>query len=122
VASTDTKTHLAGLNSRDAKLMNNLQKFIERNIDNEEIGATALAAELYISKTQLYRKVKALTGFTPHGLIKNLRLKKAAEMLCNTDLTVSEIIYETGFKNRTYFYRSFKELYGDSPLDYSRKQ
>ncbi len=42
-------------------------------------------------------------------------------MLLNSDFTVSEIIYETGFKNRTYFYRSFKEMFGDSPLDYAKK-
>lgn len=112
---------MPGLNSRDTDFMKKIYDLIEKNIDNEELDADTIAAEVYISKTQLYRKVKAITGYTPHGLIKSIRLKKAGQMLLNTDLTVSEIIYETGFKNRTYFYRSFKETFGDSPLDYARK-
>lgn len=116
------KESLNGLNSRDAEFVKKVSDFIENNIDNEDLDADDLVGEVLISKTQLYRKVKALTGFTPHGLIKNIRLKKASDLLHNSDLTVSEIIYETGFKNRTYFYRSFKELYGDSPLDHAKKK
>ena len=112
---------IKGLTDRDTLLMKKLQEFIEKNIDNEEMGSTDLAAELFISKTQLYRKVKALTGFTPHGFIKNIRLQRAGYLLVHTDMTVSEIIYETGFNNRTYFYRSFKEYYGITPLEYARK-
>lgn len=71
-----------------------------------------------MSKTQLYRKIKALTGLTPHGLIKYLRLKKAANELKQSKKTVSEVFYETGFNNRSYFYRSFKEAFGVPPGDY----
>ncbi len=110
-----------GLSCRDADFMKKIYDLIEKNIDNEELDADTIAAEVFISKTQLYRKVKAITGYTPHGLIKSIRLKKAADILLNGNLTVSEIIYETGFKNRTYFYRSFKEMFGDSPLDYAKK-
>ena len=71
-----------------------------------------------MSKTQLYRKIKALTGLTPHGLIKNLRLKKAASELKQGKKTVSEVFYETGFNSRSYFYQTFKEEFGVPPGNY----
>ncbi len=117
----DMKGAMSGFSNRDTLLLDDLYGFIDKNIDNEELDANELAGHLNMSKTQLYRKIKALTGFTPHGLIKNYRLKKAVELLRTSSLTVSEIIYETGFKNRTYFYRSFKEMYGTSPMDYVKK-
>jgi len=64
------------LNTLDADIINTLIKYIEENMDNDDLDADVLAKHIGISKTQLYRKVKALTGFTPHGFIKNMRLKK----------------------------------------------
>ena len=111
---------VAGLYKRDLKFVANLQKYVEENLDKTELNAEMLAGHLAMSKTQLYRKIKAVTGFTPHGFIRNYRLKKAASLLLESTYTVSEIIYETGFNNRTYFYRCFKELYGASPTDYKK--
>ena len=95
--------------------------FVVKQMSDDELDADKLSEYLNMSKTQLYRKVKALTGFTPHGFIKNIRLKKVAQLLKESSLSVSEILYETGFKNKTYFYRSFKELYGTSPMAYVKK-
>ncbi len=111
---------VSGLYKRDVKFVDNLQKFVDDNLDKTELNADLLADQLAMSKTQLYRKIKAVTGFTPHGFIRNFRLKKAASLLLESSYTVSEIIYETGFNNRTYFYRCFKELYGESPTDYKK--
>lgn len=111
---------VSGLYKRDAKFVDNLQKIVEENIDKAELNADMLVDQLAMSKTQLYRKIKAVTGFTPHGFIRNFRLKKAASLLLESSYSVSEIIYETGFNNRTYFYRCFKELYGESPTDYKK--
>jgi signal transduction histidine kinase/DNA-binding response OmpR family regulator/ligand-binding sensor domain-containing protein len=111
---------VSGLYKRDVKFVDNLQKIVTENLDKTELNADMLADQLAMSKTQLYRKMKAVTGFTPHGFIRNFRLKKAASLLLESSYTVSEIIYETGFNNRTYFYRCFKELYGDSPTDYKK--
>ncbi|TAJ06887.1 hybrid sensor histidine kinase/response regulator [Marinilabiliaceae bacterium JC017] len=114
--------NLEGLNSRDVEFLSHLQNFVKDNLDRTDLDAEGLADELAMSKTQLYRKVKAVTGFTPHGFIKHYRLNKAARLLKETSLTVTEVIYETGFNNRTYFYRSFKEAFGTSPGDYAKKQ
>jgi len=111
---------LTGLNSRDTQFLSKMQSFVEKNLDQTDLDANQMAKELAMSKTQLYRKVKAVTGFTPHGFIKHYRLKKAGNLLKETSLSVTEVIYETGFNNRTYFYRSFKEVFGTSPGNYSK--
>ncbi len=82
------------------------------------LNAESLTDKMAMSKTQLYRKIKALTGLTPHELINSLRLKRAAAELKLGDKTVSEIFYETGFNSRSYFYQKFKEAYGVPPGDF----
>jgi signal transduction histidine kinase/ligand-binding sensor domain-containing protein/DNA-binding response OmpR family regulator len=99
----------------DQKLLEKCIALIGENYSNEDLDATLMASELALSKAQLYRKIKALTGLTPHSLIKNFRLKKARELIAEGEYSVSEIIYMTGFNNRTYFYRSFKETFGETP-------
>ena len=99
----------------DKKLLEKCIAFIGENYSSEDLDATLMASDLALSKAQLYRKIKALTGLTPHSLIKNYRLKRARELIAEGDYSVSEIIYMTGFNNRTYFYRSFKEAFGKPP-------
>ena len=73
-----------------------------------------------MSKASLYKKVKTITGLTPHGLIKQYRLKKAADLLKNSTMSVSEVIYEIGFNSRSYFYKSFNEMFHCHPKDVER--
>ncbi len=113
---------LNGLSPKDKQLLSGLTDYIEKNMEDSLLNADHLSDYLAMSKTQLYRKIKALTDFTPHGLIKHIRLKKAAALLQEGDKTVSEVFYETGFNNRTYFYRSFKEAYGVTPGEYNSKK
>ena len=68
-----------------------------------------------MSGSQLYRKLKALTGKSTAIYIRSIRLAQAYELLRQTDMTVSEIAYEVGFKNTAYFSRCFSEQYGKSP-------
>lgn len=109
---------LKGLSEGDRKLITRLMEFIAENMHDPTLSADHLTDHMAMSKTQLYRKIKALTGQTPHGLIKYMRIKKAAGELKKKEKTVSEIYYETGFNNRSYFYRSFKEAYGVAPGEY----
>ena len=101
--------------ARDKDLLEKCVIYIENNFGEESLDAEMLASHLALSKAQLYRKIKALTGLTPHGLIKNFRLKKARQMIAEGKYSTSEIIYMTGFNNRTYFYRSYKEIFGETP-------
>jgi AraC-like DNA-binding protein len=101
--------------SHDKELLEKCLAFVEKNYARENIDADIMASHLALSKAQLYRKVKALTGLTPHGLIKNYRLKQARKMIAEKEYSVSDIIFMTGFNNRTYFYRSYKEAFGETP-------
>lgn len=112
---------ISGLNSRDAAFLETLRSYLEAHLDQVDLDADCLADQLAMSKAQLYRKIKAISGFTPHGYIRYYRLNKAVQLLLESSLTVSEIIFETGFNNRTYFYRCFKETYGITPKEYVKK-
>ena len=105
---------------RDKELLEKCITFIEANYMNESLDAGMMASHLAMSKAQLYRKIKALTGLTPHLLIRNYRLKKARHMIKEDKYSISEIIHMTGFNNRTYFYRSFKGTYGETPGEMNR--
>lgn len=105
---------------RDRALLEKCISFIEKNYSRENLDADQLASHLALSKAQLYRKIKALTGLTPHGLIKNYRLKQARQMIAQGIHSISDIIFMTGFNNRTYFYRSYKEVFGETPGEFVR--
>ena len=105
------------LDASDKNFIEKATKVIEDNLD-EELDGAFLEKALNLSKIQLYRKIKTLSDMTPTELIRHIRLKKAAVLLLNSDLTVSEIFYRTGFNNKTYFFREFKKMFNCSPNDY----
>jgi len=76
-----------------------------------------LAGVMHLSRVQLYRKVKAVTGSTPVELLRTARLKRGYRLLLTTDKSVSEIAYEVGFTAPSYFTKCFKEEYGQLPGD-----
>ena len=82
------------------------------------MDAAYLEKELSLSRSNFFRKLKALSGMTPGELIKSIRLQQAAHLLNTSDLTVSEIFYKTGFNNQSHFYREFKNYYNHSPSEY----
>ncbi len=95
--------------------------YIDENIDDEMLSAETLCDKFAISKSSLYNKTKSVLGITPHSLINQRRLSKAAILLQSTTLTVSEIIDQTGFASRTHFYELFNKAYGCSPSDFRNK-
>ncbi|MFW5707089.1 MAG: hybrid sensor histidine kinase/response regulator transcription factor, partial [Bacteroidota bacterium] len=119
---TPSYSHQQNFSSRDKELIEKCQAFIEAHYADESIDADQMADHLALSKAQLYRKIKALTGLTPHGLIKNYRLKKARQLIAEGNYPVSDIIFMTGFNNRTYFYRSYKEAFGETPSEINKTQ
>jgi len=96
--------------------------YIDENIDDETLLAEKLCEKLGISKSALYNKTKALLGTTPHGLINQRRMRKASVLLDSTSLSVSEIIDQTGFNSRAYFYEHFFKSFGCSPSEYRLKK
>jgi signal transduction histidine kinase/CheY-like chemotaxis protein/ligand-binding sensor domain-containing protein len=95
--------------------------FIDENIDDETLSSEKLCDKLAISKSSLYNKTKSVLGTTPHSLINQRRLSKAALLLVSTTMTVSEIIDQTGFTSRTHFYDLFSQAYKCSPSEYRQK-
>jgi AraC-like DNA-binding protein len=108
-----------GISERDDAFFSKLTRCIQVHLSSTEFNADTIALEVGMSKASLYKKVKAITGLTPHGLIKQFRLKKAADLLKNSELSISEVIYETGFNSRSYFYKSFHDMFHCQPKDYA---
>lgn len=94
-----------------------LRDCIEQRLSDPDLSVDNLAAMVNLSRVQLYRKVKALTDSTPTDLLRNARLQKAAALLRDTDKTVSEIAYDTGFSSPSYFTKCYREKYGETPSE-----
>lgn len=101
--------------SMDDLFLNKVYEAIDKNLANENFGVEELALEIGISRSQLHRKFKILTGQTTSQTIKEFRLKRAMEMLQNNVATSSEISYKVGFGSPSYFNTCFHEYFGYSP-------
>ncbi|HCC85754.1 MAG: Uncharacterized protein XD92_1055 [Proteiniphilum acetatigenes] len=88
------------------------------HLNNEDLSIDFIAKEITISKIQLYRKLKQITGKTPTEFIRSVRLEHAARLLKTTHKTVKEIMYSSGFSNKAYFYREFQKKYNKTPGEY----
>jgi DNA-binding response OmpR family regulator/two-component sensor histidine kinase len=108
-----------GISERDDLFFSKITQCIQDHLSEPEFNADTIGEEVGMSKASLYRKVKTITGLTPHGLIKQYRLKMAADLLRNSAMSVSEVIYETGFNSRSYFYKSFNEMFHCHPKDFN---
>jgi len=104
--------------SHDDVFLAELTDAVYRNLDNSGFNVAELSREMGISRTQLFRKLKALTGKQPSDFIRCLRLKKAVELMLDGSSNLSEIAYDTGFNSISYFSRRFKEFYHVSPSEY----
>ena len=105
------------LSTPDKMFMDTLRQAILRNMSNTKLKMDDLGADMGISRVQLYRKVKAMTGMSPGELLKEMRLKRAMKLLKATDKTVAEVAYEVGFGTPGYFSSCFKKQYGKYPTD-----
>ncbi|MDA8763784.1 response regulator [Flavobacteriaceae bacterium] len=109
---------LKNSNSLDKEFINNIIKYINENINDESLNVASLAGELSLSRSKLYRKIKSLTGSTANEFIRKVRLKKAKQLLENSEFNVSEVTYKVGFSSPSYFTKCFKEYYGVLPTEY----
>ncbi|KJF45510.1 hypothetical protein LH29_09170 [Draconibacterium sediminis] len=99
----------------------NFEDKIEKNIENTELSVDFLSNELGISRIQLYRKVKALTNYSPIEFITIYRLKKAVHLMKMTDTNLAQIAYQVGFSAPSYFSKSFKKYYHKSPSEFLKE-
>ena len=86
-------------------------------MSNPKLKMDDLGADMGISRVQLYRKVKVMTGKSPVELLREIRLQRANKLLKSTDKTVAEVAYEVGFGTPGYFSSCFKKQYGKYPTE-----
>jgi len=108
--------------SPDEKFLMNLIKVIEDHIDQSEFKVDLLIRELGMSHSVIYKKIKALTGQSLIEFVRDLRLKRAAQLLGQNKLRVTEICYQVGFTDRRYFSQVFKKKFGITPSEFARKK
>jgi len=108
--------------SADEKFLNRVMDIIEKEMSNSEFEVGKLQDELLMSRTQLFRKIKALTNQSPGEFIRTVRLKRAAQLMEQNFGNIAQITYEVGFNNPSYFAKCFKELFGKLPSEYIKQE
>ena len=109
------------LKSPDEKLLEKIMECIRKNLTNSDLNIDMISDEVGISRVHLHRKMKELTGQTPHDFIRSIRLKKAAQLLAEKGMNVTEVMYACGFANSASFSTIFRKYYGMSPRDYMKE-
>jgi len=109
------------VSSLDEELLKKAFKIVEENISNEQFDIPFFCSELGVSRTMLFLKIKAWTNYTPNEFIHEIRLKRAAQLLEQNKLNVSEVSYKVGFNNPKYFSKCFQKRYGETPSQFADK-
>lgn len=103
--------------SLDKEFIDNVLVYINENISDENLNVENLAEKMLLSRSKLYRKIKALTGYTANEFIRKIRLGKAKKLLENSEYSISEICYKVGFSSPSYFSKCFKDYFGKLPKE-----
>jgi signal transduction histidine kinase/DNA-binding response OmpR family regulator len=106
------------ITSKEEKFLNRALEIIEQHISDPGFSVEQFASEIFMSRVQLHRKFVALTDQSPSEFIRIFRLKRGAKLLLNKHGNISEIAYDVGFNNPSYFTESFKKYFGCSPFEY----
>ena len=101
----------------DNEFYNRFLDILNADIGNPDLNVDKISTMMGLERSQFYRKIKALTNYSPVELIRRLRLKKARTLLTSTEKSVSEIAYEIGFSTPAYFSKCYREAYGETPTE-----
>jgi YesN/AraC family two-component response regulator len=118
---TQPSTESVGENEDD-RFLKKVMNTIEANISNPDFSVELLSDEMGMSSTHLYRKLKSLTHLSANEIIKKYRIKKASILLKNKEGNISEIMYEVGFSNLSYFSKCFRTEFGLTPKEYQQRE
>lgn len=102
---------------RENEFLNKFIAAINDQLSNSDLSVEDIGSEMCLSRVQLYRKVKALTGKSPVEIIREERLRRGHQLLADSSLTISEIAYRVGFSSPSYFTKCYKDMFGKSPTD-----
>ncbi len=119
-SATGTEVKQAKINQIDKSFIDRFEEQIEKHIQDTELSVDFISKEIGLSRIQLYRKVKALTDYSPVELLTIYRLKKAVHLMSVSDSNLAQIAYQVGFSAPSYFSKSFKKYYQKSPSEYLR--
>lgn len=108
------------INSVDEKFINRLQEVFQQEFINPDFNTELFASKMMMSRMQLHRKLKSLFGVSATEFVRNERLKTAADIMKNKQLSISEIAYNVGFNDVYYFSKCFKDLYKVAPSEYQK--
>jgi signal transduction histidine kinase/ligand-binding sensor domain-containing protein/DNA-binding response OmpR family regulator len=108
--------------SQEDRFMQNLIQIMNDNLENFDLNIDLLAADLNMSRTVFFNKLKSLTGYSPVEFVREVRFERAAEYIRDTQLSVSEISYKVGIEDPRYFSRCFKQKFGATPSEYRQQQ
>ncbi len=108
------------LDSKEDKILKEVVSYINKNITNTQISAQEISYSIGISHSSLYRKIKRITGMSLNEFVRHIRLQKAERLLKKGSFSVSEIIYQVGFTNHSYFAKCFRKQFGKAPKDYAK--
>ena len=117
-----TATPAQQISDIDKGFLDRLNEQIAMHLAESEYSVEEMGAQVGLSRVQLYRKTKALTGHSPNELLRMARLKMAASLLASTDKTVAEVGYAVGFASPSYFAKCYKEYYGENPTDFIKRK
>jgi len=109
------------VHSDEKKFLISVAELIKNNMENELLGPDFICEHLNITRIILYRRIKELIKVTPTDFIREIRLKEAERLIKTSKLTIQEIMYQTGFNNKSYFYSVFKAEFKMSPNEYRKK-
>ena len=109
-------------NRLDEQFFHRLLRAIESRMSDETFNPDALAEMMHLSRSQLYKKIKGLTGLSVSILIRNIRLRRGCALLKTQSMTISEVAYQVGFSDPGYFTKCFREMYSQSPSEYMHSQ
>ncbi|WP_298535621.1 hybrid sensor histidine kinase/response regulator transcription factor [uncultured Algibacter sp.] len=108
-------------NKFETAFLEKIESIIAENMNNTQFGVTELGEALNFSRMQLYRKLKSISGMAANEFIREFRIKQAAKYIKETDMNISEIAYDVGFNNLSYFTKCFKQVYKTSPSKYAKE-
>jgi signal transduction histidine kinase/ligand-binding sensor domain-containing protein/DNA-binding response OmpR family regulator len=108
------------ISSAEERFLENAFAIVEKNMGDPQFSVEQLSQALYVSRVTLYKKITEMTGKSPVAFIRGIRVRRAAQLLTTSRMSVSQAAYEVGFNNPKYFTRHFKEIYGMLPSEYAK--
>lgn len=119
-AAAETPGKIDGINAVEQEFLQRVIKIVEENFENPEFGVDMLSRKVAMSTPVLYKKIKAVSKMSVNDFIKSLRLKKAAQLLSERQMTVYEVAYSVGYNDLKYFRQEFKKQFDKTPSEYAR--